>query len=123
MSKKVLITEDDKFLQKILKIKMEKTGFAVTVAEDGEDALNKIKTDLPDVVLLDMVMPKKNGIDVLKELKADGRSKNIPVIMLSNLTQNEDIQNAMKTGASDYIIKSDVSIDDIVAKVNGYVTE
>jgi len=120
---KILITEDDQFLQKILKIKMEKSGFIVMVAEDGEDALNKLKNEVPDIILLDMFMPKKSGIEVLKELKADERLKNIPVIMLSNLTQTEDVQKAMAMGASDYIIKSDIDINEIPDRISKYVSK
>lgn len=115
--KKVLIAEDDHFLAKIYKIKFAKEGINADIATDGNEALEKIREQKPDLVLLDLVMPGKDGFEVLEELQSDKTLKKIPIIVLSNLGQEEDIAKGKSFGIVDYFIKSDISIHDIVKKV------
>lgn len=116
-AKKVLVAEDDNFLMKVYEVKLNKEGFNLIMARDGEEAVKLIKSEKPDIILLDLVMPKKNGFEVLTEVKADPETKNIPILILSNLGQVEDIKKGLDAGADDYIIKADVSIEEIVEKI------
>ena len=115
---KVLIAEDDKFLLMAYAAKMKKDGFDAVIASDGEEAIAKAKSESPDIILLDLVMPKKDGFDALADLKKDPQTKGIPVVILSNLGQDDDIKKGKELGAVDYLVKSDISIKDVVAKVN-----
>ncbi len=116
--KKVLIVEDDKFLLSAYRVKLTKAGFEIKIATDGEEALKILREDKPDVILLDLVMPRKDGFAVLEELKTNPVWKSIPVIVLSNLSQKEDLEKAKALGAKDYLIKSDLSLKDLVEKIN-----
>lgn len=120
---KVLVAEDDKFLVKAYQAKLAKAGFEVKVATDGEEFETIIRTFTPNVILLDLMMPKKNGFEVLKDLKSSANFKNIPVIVTSNLSQPEDKQKALALGASEYIVKSDIPIQEIVQKLQQYITK
>lgn len=115
--KKVLVVEDDQFLANAYRIKFEKANLDVKISMDGEEALEVIKTFKPDVILLDLVMPKMDGFAVLEKLKSDSATKDIKVVVASNLGQNEDVARAIKLGASGYVIKSDMSIADILKLV------
>jgi len=117
----VLVAEDDKFLVKIFKDELEKEGFNVIIALDGNEAMLKLKTEKPSLVLLDLIMPIKNGFEVLKEMKLNDELKDIPVIILSNLGQGTDIKKGIELGALDYLVKSDVTISDIVKKVKKHL--
>jgi len=114
---KVLIVEDDKFLSSAYRLKFTKAGYEVMLAMDGSEGLNVLSTFTPDIILLDLVMPVKDGFTMLSELKANEAYKNIPVIITSNLSQKEDIDKAKALGATEFIIKSDISLDDLVTKV------
>ena len=111
---KILVAEDDKFLKHVYMNKLPKEGFEVDLAINGEIALEKIESFKPDLIILDIMMPKMSGLEVLKKIKKDPKTKDIPVIITSNLDKNEDIQKGMKLGANDYLVKSDVSINEIV---------
>ena len=113
----ILIVEDDTFLSSTYRLKFTKVGFTVYIAMDGQEAINILQNVRPDVILLDLVMPVKDGFTVLSEVKANDQYKTIPVIVTSNLSQKEDIDKAKELGAADFIIKSDVSLDDLVKKV------
>ncbi|MDD3646954.1 MAG: response regulator [Candidatus Dojkabacteria bacterium] len=115
--RKILIAEDETFLRSIIKSKLAKSGYEVIEVEDGEAALRSIQNDKPDLVLLDLMMPKMNGYDVLKKIKEDPELANIPVIVLSNLGQDSDIEKGKELGAVDYIVKSNVSINEVLKKV------
>lgn len=115
---KILIAEDDKFLASAYKVKLLKEGFDVMIAQDGEEALALVKTFNPDVIVLDLVMPKKDGFAALEEIKTQKLS-NAPVLVASNLGQPEDVDRAKKLGAIDYVIKSDMKLSDLVAKIKG----
>lgn len=117
--KKILVVEDDKFLASAYRIKLAKAGFDVQLALDGNEAFARLETFFPDLILLDLIMPVKDGFTTLAELKADARYKAIPVIVASNLGQKEDIQKSMALGASDFIVKSDISLELVINKING----
>lgn len=114
---KVLVAEDDRFLSKAYGTKLKKEGFEVILAINGEEAFLKAKSEKPDVILLDLVMPKKDGFEALADLKKDSTTKIIPVIVLSNLGQEEDISRGRELGAVDYLVKSNISIREVVEKV------
>lgn len=118
--KKVLVAEDDKFLSSAYKAKLTKAGFEVTMASDGDEALKALKSYKPDVILLDLIMPNKDGFVVLEEVEQNEELKKIPVIIASNLGQKEDIDKGMALGAKDFVIKSNMSLDDLVSKINQY---
>jgi DNA-binding response OmpR family regulator len=113
----VLIVEDDRFLQKILATKFVKEGFDVRTASDGEDALQQLIAKKPDFVVLDIIIPKMNGFEVIAEMKTNVSLKDIPVIVLSNLGQDEDMTRAKELGAIEFLTKADHSINEIVEKV------
>lgn len=114
---KILIVEDDKFLQKILTTKFVKEGFDVVAASDGEEAVQKVTTDVPSLVLLDLILPKLTGFEVLTEIKTNMKTRAVPVIVLSNLGQDEDIIRARELGAMEFLVKADLSINEVVQKV------
>jgi len=114
---KILLVEDDLFLLNMYATKFELENFNVNVAEDGEKAIRQAAELAPDIILLDIMLPKKNGIEVLKILKTDEKTKNIPVILLSNLSQKEEIDECLNLGAEDYLIKAHFSPVEVVVKV------
>jgi len=114
---KVLIAEDDRFISSAYKMKLAKEEFEVELAYDGEEAIAKARTFSPDIILLDLIMPKKDGFETLKELKNDPKLKAIPVIVSSNLGQKEDKDKALAIGALDYFVKSDISLSDLIEKI------
>ena len=115
--KKILIAEDDNFLTSAYKVKLKREGFDVQVAGDGEQALLDLKTFIPDIILLDLVMPIKDGFAVLEEVKKDPNLKDIPVVVMSNLGQKEDIDRARALGAREYFIKTDIQLKDMAQKI------
>lgn len=114
---RVLIVEDDAFLAGIYTTKFSLEGFDVLSAGDGLAGLKVARKDLPDIILLDVLMPKMDGFEVLDELKKDAKTKGIPVVILTNLGQKEDVQRGLKAGAVDYLIKAHFVPSDTVAKV------
>jgi PleD family two-component response regulator len=122
MNKKILIAEDDNFLANAYRIKFEKSGFEVEIATDGKLALASLINFIPDVILLDLIMPNLDGFGVLAELKKNEKLSKIPVIVTSNLGQKEDMEKAKKLGAKDFFVKSDTSIGDIVTKVSSFIS-
>lgn len=114
---KLLIVEDDAFLSKMYAKKFQVAGFEVELAHDGMDALAKVKTFKPEIILMDILMPKLNGLEALDKLKSDPETKSIPVIMSTNLSTTDDAETALKKGAAKYIVKSDVTPAEIVKTV------
>lgn len=114
---KILVVEDDKFLNYAYQSKLPKEGFEIDLAVDGEMALEKIESFRPDLVILDIMIPKINGLEVLEKMRKDKKTKKIPVIITSNLNQDYDIKKCMKLGANGYLIKSEVSINEVVDKI------
>jgi DNA-binding response OmpR family regulator len=118
MAKKILIIEDEETLQKALAQYLEEDKFEVFSAMDGEKGVELAKSEKPDIILLDIILPKKDGFQVLEEIKQDENTKNIPVILLTNLESMEDIQKAFDKGATTYLVKSEYRLEDIVKKIN-----
>lgn len=124
IQKTILVIEDDFYMARAYAIKFTKENVSVLLAVDGEQGIELLKKsaeNIPSVILLDIMLPKKSGFDVLKEIKQNNLWKNIPVIILSNLGQETDIQKGKELGAEDYIVKADVSIDEVIAKVKKYL--
>lgn len=121
--KTVLIIEDDIYMVRAYAIKLEKEeGVKVDVANDGEVASEYVKKNKPvDLVLLDLMLPKKSGFDVLKEMRENKLWNNVPVIILSNLGQQEDINKGKELKVDDYIIKADININEVIKKIKKYL--
>ena len=117
---KILIAEDEEALSKILKEELNSHGHDAKVARDGEEAMRLIRSFKPDIVLLDLVIPKKGGMQILEEMTADTELKSTPVIVLSNLAEDESIKKALSLGAADYFVKSQHSIYEVIEKVEKY---
>jgi two-component system, OmpR family, alkaline phosphatase synthesis response regulator PhoP len=105
MAKKILLADDEMDIKTIVEMFLESQGYEVATAYDGLDALDKVKTEKPDLILLDVMMPMIDGFEVAKRLKADPETKNIPIIMLSAAGQKEAVQRGLDAGAIDYIVK------------------
>lgn len=114
----ILVVEDDQFLSAAYKLKLEKEEFTVSLGQDGQEALDMLQTLTPDLILLDLVMPIKDGFAVLSDLKESEKLRDIPVIIASNLGQDEEIKRGIAMGAVDYIVKSNTSLEEIVQKIN-----
>jgi len=114
---KVFLVEDDVFISSLLVKRFESIGANISTDSTGEDAAEKIKKEMPSIVLLDIMLPVTDGFQILQQLKADPDTKDIPVIMLSNLGNKESIDKAKKYGAVSYLIKATLSIDEIVSEV------
>ena len=114
---KILLIDDDAALLVIYETALTREGFQIITAPDGQTGLNRAKSDKPDFILLDQVLPDIQGNEVLKTLKQDDETKNIPVAMLSNFGQHELIQEAINSGAMDYILKYQVEPQDVINKV------
>jgi len=113
----VLLIEDDQFLSDIYKTKFEMEGFKITLADSGETGLAAVKKKKPDIILLELLMQKVDGFAVLKELKENNATKSIPVILLTNLGQKDDVDRGLAMGASDYLIKAHFKPSEIIKKV------
>jgi len=115
--KKVLIVEDSKFLSNTFKTELGRSGYEIRVVGDGEEAMNTLKEFKPDLILLDLVMPKKDGFEVLSELKQSNDLKSIPVLVISILNLKEDMEKAISLGAVDYLTKTDFTLEELKKKV------
>lgn len=114
---KILIVEDDKFLRELITQKVLKEGYQVVEAVDGEEGIAKIKEEKPDLVLLDLILPGVDGFEVLRQAKENPETSNIPVIILSNLGQKDDVERGMKLGAADYLVKANFTPGEILSKI------
>ncbi len=114
---KVLVVEDDKFLSNIYQTKLTAEGYSVVTAGNGLEALEVLKSETPNIILLDIIMPKMDGFGFLGERQKDEKLKAIKVVIMSNLGQESDIEQGLALGADDYIVKSDSGIEDVLAKV------
>ena len=117
MAHKILLIEDDPFLLDMYSTKFKEVGFDIEVAQDGEMGISKAKEIMPDLILLDVVLPKKDGFEVLKALKSDGQTAKIPVVMLTNLGLESDVKRGLELGAQSYIIKAHFTPTEVVAKI------
>lgn len=115
--------EDDEHIAKVYAIKLEKEGIDVSIARDGEEAIIKIATEKPDLIILDILLPKVDGFGVLEEIKKVPELGAIPVIVVSNLWKEEDQYRALALGANEYLIKVDYPIQEIIDKVKGYLKD
>lgn len=122
-AKKVLIIEDDKFLSSLVKSRLEKDGYIAFQAFDGEEAINFLDKDQPDLIVLDMIMPKVQGFEILEKLSTDPQLSGIPVIVLTNLGQESDMVKAKRLGATEYFVKVKVSIDDLVQRIKALLPQ
>jgi len=118
---KILIVEDEDFLIRTLQDNLVAEGYAVDIAKDGEEAIEKIGKKKPDLILLDLLMPKKDGFYVLEQMKKNPEWKLIPVIVLSNLGEDTSIKRALEMGADDYFVKSQHPIQEVIEKVKDYL--
>jgi len=112
----IFVVEDDKFLRELLVRKLEISGFNVSFAIDGEEALRKLKEEIPQLILLDLVLPGIDGFEVLSTIRKNPKTKGIPVIILSNLGQQDEVEKGIRLGADDYLIKAHFTPDEIVDK-------
>jgi DNA-binding response OmpR family regulator len=115
--KKILFIEDESTLQKTLGEVLNQQGYEIISALDGETGLKLAQTIKPDLILLDLVLPKLHGFEVLKELKEEKTTKDIPIIILTNLEEIEDIEKTIELGATTYLIKANYELNEVVAKV------
>lgn len=115
--KKILIVEDDMVLQKTLGEFLVSEGFETIVASDGEEAIEVLNKEVPDLILLDIILPKKDGYEVVKEVRANERMNNIPIILLTNLGSAQDVEKALELGATTYLVKADYTLEEVVIKI------
>jgi DNA-binding response OmpR family regulator len=115
--KKVMIFEDDDFLRSLVVTKLQKESLIVATNVDGANALAGVKNEKPDIILLDLMLPAASGFDILKELRNDAETKDIKVIIFSNLGDEEDITKGNELGATDYLVKSNFTLDELVEKL------
>ncbi|KKP37470.1 MAG: PAS domain S-box [Candidatus Roizmanbacteria bacterium GW2011_GWA2_32_13] len=120
---KIIIIEDDHFFQNFYSVKLNELGYQVEVANNGQEGIDKIKVLLPNLILLDLIMPVKDGFQVLAELKNDPLLSKIPVIVFSTLGQESDIKKAIELGAKDYINKSFFDFDVFIKRVVTYLPQ
>lgn len=118
MSKKILVVEDDQVLRDVLTEKLEQTGYETAAAEDGVQAMDMIRANRPDLILLDILMPRKSGMEVMEELKADSDLSTIPIIVISNSGQPVEIKRARELGARDFLVKAIFDPNEVLNKVS-----
>lgn len=114
---KILISEDDIFGSKVYKLKLEKQGFEVIILPNGLEVVAKAIELKPNIIVLDILTPQKDGFEVIKELKLNAQTKDIPVLILSALQMDKDIQKGKELGASDYLPKTNVTMEQVIAKI------
>jgi DNA-binding response OmpR family regulator len=120
---KIVVADDDRMFRKAAETTLRRQGYAVTTASDGEEALQLIRAERPDIIVLDLIMPKIQGFDVLQVLKQDSVTAAIPVIVLSSLTQEQDKQEALDLGAVAYFNKTTFSLGELVKQVETTLTK
>lgn len=123
MAKKILVVEDDKFLRELISQKLLREGYDVAEAMDGEKGIDAVKQEKPDLILLDLILPGIDGFEVLARIKSDPEISEIPVIILSNLGQKDDIEKGLNMGAVDYLIKAHFTPTEILEKIRTVMKE
>ena len=123
MAYKILVVEDDKFLRELIYQKLTREGYDVKEAIDGEDGVVKVKEEKPDIILLDLILPGMDGFEVLAKIKDDPEVENIPVVILSNLGQRDDVERGLKLGAVDFLIKAHFTPGEIIEKIEKVMKE
>ena len=121
MSNKIVLIEDDKSILEMYELKFKEEGLDVLIASDGLSGLELIKTQQPNLILLDIMLPKMDGFAILTEIKKDDKLKNIPVLLLTNLGQKADIEKGEKLGAVDYVVKASLTPAQVVEKIQSYL--
>jgi len=121
MPKRILLVEDDPFLSSLLGNRLKREGFEVFLVKDGSEALKAMRAQPVDLVLLDIILPGKSGFEVLEDIKGDPQISNLPVIIISNLGQETDIEKGKELGVIDYIVKARISIDDLIKKAREFL--
>ncbi len=114
---KILIIEDDTALNKIYQNKLQREGYDVAIALDGREGIKMVDIEKPDIILLDILLPKLNGREVLKKLKEKSQTSSIPVLILSNLSEMDEVMKGLEEGAADYMIKSEHSLEEVVERI------
>jgi CheY-like chemotaxis protein len=117
MAKKILIVEDEEILLELLEKRLTQEGYQIAIAKDGLEGLERIKEDIPDLILLDIVMPRMGGFEMMKELQKDEKFSQIPIIIISNSGQPVEIDLAQKLGARDWLVKTDFEPQEVIEKV------
>ncbi|MDD5110824.1 MAG: response regulator [Patescibacteria group bacterium] len=120
-SKKILMVEDDKFLRDLAVKKITLAGYRIITAVDGNEAIEKVTQERPGLILLDIILPGMDGFEILRTIKANPQLKSIPVILLSNLGQESDIQRGLQLGAVDYLVKAHFTLEEIIEKIKQYL--
>jgi CheY-like chemotaxis protein len=115
--KRVLLVEDDRFLRRACEKSLRQQGFTVSTAPDGEEALRAIHADPPDIILLDLLMPKVSGFEVLKDVRSDEKTRSIPVIILTNSSKETDIREIESLGVTGYLVKANLSLEELGSQV------
>ena len=121
--KTILIVEDDEFLRSLTAKRLEKENYHIEVAVDGENAISTVEGIKPDLILLDLLLPGKDGFEVLKKIRSTEVTKGIPVIIFSNLGQKEDIEKDKALGVDDFLIKANFTLDDVVGKIKKLIAD
>ena len=120
---KILIIEDDQFLQKIYGNKLRAEGFEVVQAIEGKEGLHEVTQEKPDLVILDLILPGKNGFEILAEIKSKSETRSTPVLILSNLGQDKDVKRGMEMGAVDYFVKTEIKLSEVLGKVREHLVK
>jgi DNA-binding response OmpR family regulator len=118
MAKKLLVADDEQFITSAYSDGLQRAGFTVVIAHNGEEAYQMVVSEKPDLVLLDLIMPKMNGFEVLKKVKSDPALQSTRIAILSNLSQEADESEVRKLGAIDFIVKSDISLQELIVRIN-----
>lgn len=118
---KILVVEDDTFLLKVYLDRLKDEGFEVSVATNGEEGIAMAEQEQPDIILLDMILPRMSGFDFLEEAAKHSKMKGIPILVMSNLGQDDDISTAKELGAKDYLVKADTPFASILETINTYL--
>ena len=121
MKKNILVIEDDEFFRELISNELRSKWFEVSGAIDGQKGIEKARETKPNLILLDLLLPNIDGFEVLSTLKADSETSLIPVIILSNLDSREDVERGLKLGASNFLIKSQFSSEEIISKIKGVI--
>ena len=116
--KRLLLVEDDRFLRRACEASLRQRGFTVTTAVDGEEGLRMARSDHPDLILLDMLMPKLSGLDVLRALRADEATRALAVVILSNSSREQDVQDVTNLGIAGYFVKSNLSLEELGDRID-----
>ncbi|MDP3975308.1 MAG: response regulator [bacterium] len=120
-TQKILLVEDDEFLSSLIRNRLEREGYELKIATDGDQAVEVLKSYAPDLVLLDIILPKKLGFEVMEEVNNHPEITPPPFMIISNLSQEEDVRRAKNLGAVDYFVKAQIMIDDLIKRVGAFL--